>query len=187
MSKSEDLAERSLLARARAGDPQARQALVQTHAPLVGRFARTMCPRPEDAEDVAQEALLAALRALDEGRVEHIDAWLYVVVRSFCGKTRRRRKGEPETFEPVEERPPADTAPSPEARLQQAEETHRVQQAVRRLAPDRRAVLVLRDMEGLPTARVAAILGLSPAAVKSRLHRARKDLAALLPGSVASR
>ncbi len=165
-----------LLRAARQGDAAATEALVRRHAPLVTRFARAMCPRPEDAEDVAQEALMTAVRGLGELRTDHVESWLYVVIRSFCGKTRRRRKGQPAELDELVPEELVDLGEGPERAVQRGEEEAALQRAVRQLDPDKRAVLVLRDLEGLPTSQVAAMLGLSPAAVKSRLFRARAQL-----------
>lgn len=162
-----------LLHRARQGDPAAAEALLIRYAPLITRFARAMCNRREDAEDVAQESLITAARAFRDLRTDHVESWLFAVTRSFCGKTRRRRKGQPAETEPLEAELMATEDRGPEQALAARELGLVLDRAVRSLEPDKRAVLVLRDMEGLPASKVARMLGLEVGAVKSRLHRAR--------------
>lgn len=162
-----------LVRAARLGDAAAAERLLIRHAPLILRFARSMCTRTEDAEDVAQEALITAARAFRDLRTDHVESWLFAVTRSFCGRTRRRRKGQPAETEPLEAEVLAGGDGGPEQALATAELGLVLERAVRNLDPDKRAVLVLRDVEGLPAAQVAAMLGLEVGAVKSRLHRAR--------------
>ncbi|MCK6503684.1 sigma-70 family RNA polymerase sigma factor [Myxococcota bacterium] len=167
------LPDTDLLRLARQGDSAAAEALLIRHAPLITRFARAMCTRREDAEDVAQESLITAARAFGDLRTDHVESWLFAVTRSFCGKTRRRRKGQPAETEPLEAEALATPERGPEQALAARELGLVLDRAVRSLEPDKRAVLVLRDMEGLPASKVAAMLGLEVGAVKSRLHRAR--------------
>lgn len=163
----------ALLQAARMGDAAAAEALLIRHAPLITRFARSMCTRREDAEDVAQESLITAARAFRDLRTDRVESWLFAVTRSFCGKTRRRRKGQPAETEQLEADVLATEDRGPEQALASRELGLVLDRAVRSLDPDKRAVLVLRDMEGLPASQVAAMLGLEVGAVKSRLHRAR--------------
>jgi RNA polymerase sigma-70 factor, ECF subfamily len=103
------------------------------------------------------------------------------VARSFCIKKRRRTKGAPAQHEPLdrvseEAVPGRDAASTPEQMLLGRELREAVAAALDKLAPDWREVIVLRDIEGLGAAEVAQVTGLSVAAVKSRLHRARVAL-----------
>ncbi len=176
---AETAREEELLDRARAGDRAALSKLLERHEPRILRFGRKMCGDPEDAKDVLQETLIAMARSVGDFRgSSSMTTWAYTIARSFCIKKRRRSK-----FAPQEERSldeprlmaslPADEAPDPEARVASAEIHRALERAIDALEPKYREVLVLRDVEGLPAAEVAEVLGLGVEAVKSRLHRAR--------------
>ncbi|MCU0240868.1 MAG: RNA polymerase sigma factor [Vicinamibacteria bacterium] len=172
--------EKALIDKARQGDAQAIEALLARHQPSLYRFGLKMCRNPEDAQDILQDTLLASLKHLKRFRGESsLSTWLYTIARSFCIKKRRRRVGEPATLHSLdsESAAAADTIPdrarTPDEELQRTRLNAALDQAVAALAPGYREVLVLRDMEGLPAAEVARILGLKVEAVKSRLHRAR--------------
>ena len=170
-------ADEELLRAVRNGDREATEALLVRHGPMVLRFARSMCSNPTDAEDVAQEALIAAARALTEVREDAaLGSWLYAVTRSFCGKSRRRRKGQPQETTPVVPEGPAQLQGGegdPEGAASGRELAAALQLAIRALDPKLRAVVLLRDMEGLSAPEVAEALGLEIATVKTRLHRGR--------------
>ena len=108
--------------------------------------------------------------------------WLYTIDRSLCIKNRRKRKLEPDHIEPMETLSPGERErigsplPDPEKQLETAEVWQLVHAGIHELDPSHREVLVLRDIEGLRAKEVAEIVGISVAAVKSRLHRARSDL-----------
>jgi RNA polymerase sigma-70 factor (ECF subfamily) len=171
--------EGGLLDAARAGNAQALEELLERHEPRLYRFARRLCRNPADAEDVLQESLLAAARGIGGFRgASSLSTWLYTIARSHCIKTHRRRRSAPmeisleaEEAAPARERP--DPAPDPEATLRARRLEAALEQAIARLDRPYREVLILRDVEGLTAPEVATVTGLSIAAVKSRLHRAR--------------
>ncbi|HEY7410908.1 MAG TPA: sigma-70 family RNA polymerase sigma factor [Vicinamibacteria bacterium] len=192
-----DAADDTLLLAAREGDPHALDALLKQYQPHVYRFGMRMCGDPQAAQDVLQETLLAAARALRGFRgASSVSTWLYTIARSFCIKSRRRSVFAPEVVslesQPAAARRAADTSPDPERQLADREIRSALESAIGALEPGHREVLVLRDVEGLPAAEVAEVTGLSVAAVKSRLHRARASvrerlapLLAAAPGSPA--
>lgn len=175
-----------LLAAARVGVAGALEALVERYQEPVYRFGLRMCGNPHDAEEIAQETLLAMARGVGDFRGDAaVTTWLYTIARSFCGKQRRRRKDAPAVTESLET---AAVAVDPGARPDEAAARQQLGAALERaigaLDPMYREVLVLRDAEGLTAPEVAAVLGIGVDAVKSRLHRARlsvrKELAPLL-------
>lgn len=174
-----------LVAAARRGDERALDALLARIEPLVYRFGMKLCHHPEDARGVLQETMITLVRSLHDFRGESsLATWLYAVARSHCSKLRRRRRNEPPTSsltgaEREAERVASD-APDPAEALAQRELGAVLDQAIRALDDKYRDVLVLRDVEGLPAAEVARVLGLGVAAVKSRLHRARAAVRAEL-------
>lgn len=169
---------RDLVEAARAGDPEALDTLLRRYQPQIYRFGMKMCRRPEDAQEVLQDTLLAAARTVRGFRgASSVSTWLYTIARSFCIKRRRRGRYAPEFMslesEAPEARAAADPASGPEQALADREIAAALDAAIAALGREYREVLVLRDVEGLPAAEVAEITGMSVAAVKSRLHRAR--------------
>lgn len=184
-----------LVSAAQRGDREALGRLLERHQAKVYRFGMRMCRGEEDAKDVLQETLIAAVRTLPDFRgASSLSTWLYSIARSFCIKQRRRSKFAPETFESLDAREPSEAAlqlPDPARGADEALDGHRLEaaldDAIGALEPKYREVLVLRDIEGLSAAEVAEVLDLSVDAVKSRLHRARvavreRVAPALLPG-----
>jgi RNA polymerase sigma-70 factor (ECF subfamily) len=175
--------DQKLLEAVRAGDESALRELLERHAPSVFRFAMKMCRGRDDAEDVAQETLLAAVRgAKDVRQTSSFTTWLYAVARNFCIKMRRREKLQPRrdasTDEASMDAPSELGAPDDDASAREV--TVALDRAIRNLEDKYREVIVLRDIEGLSAAEVADVLGITAEAVKSRLHRARTDVRASL-------
>lgn len=180
-----DEADNLLLERARAGDAQAIEALLERHQAQIYRFGMKMCRDPEDAKDVLQDTLFAMARSVRDFRgASSISTWLYTIARSFCIKKRRKSK-----FAPDEERSLdtdvaeeaarlSDPAKSLDEALAGKQVEHALEQAIGALDPVYREVLLLRDVEGLTAPQVAEVLGVSVQAVKSRLHRARLSVRA---------
>jgi len=189
--------EAELLAALRAGDDAAYSSLVATHAGRMLAVARRLLPREEDARDAVQDAFLSAFRAIDsfEGDAR-LSTWLHrIVVNAALMKLRKRRR-KPEAS--IEDLLPGfledghQSEPTPAWReeadvlLERSENRRLVQQAIERLPDIYRTVLVLRDIEGFDTEQTAAELGLTVAAVKTRLHRARQALKTQLDASFAA-
>lgn len=158
--------------------------VVERHESRIFGFLSRMCRSREDARDALQETFLAAFRTFGDFRGEaKVSTWLYRIAANACLKMRRRRKFEPERelsleeFMPVgregQTRDVADWAATPETAALEGELHEALESAIGELPEPYRVVLVLRDVEGLAAEEVGEILGLSVAAVKSRLHRAR--------------
>lgn len=176
----------TLVAAAQGGDVEALAALVHGSYPHVRRFAHSLCATPQDAEDAAQEAVIILYRKIGMLRASGaLASWMFRIVRNEC---LRRARG-------VFQRVPGDDADEVGGVARSAEEdvllrleADRVAAAVAALPHDQRRVLVMRDIQGLPGRAVAQQLGLSTAAMKSRLHRARSTVrSALQEGSVGGR
>jgi RNA polymerase sigma factor (sigma-70 family) len=166
---------------AQQGDPRAIATLVSGSHAHVRRFARTLCSTPEDAEDAAQEALIVLYRKIGTLRATAaLGSWMFSIVRNEC--IRRSRLQLTRYSAPAMAEPSAEDATL--ARL----EVERIVDAIAGLPPEQRAVLVLRDIQGLSGAATAQTLGLSRAAMKSRLHRGRATLRSRLatPDTVAN-
>jgi RNA polymerase sigma factor (sigma-70 family) len=154
---------------AQQGDPRAIATLVSGSHAHVQRFARTLCSTPEDAEDSAQEALIVLYRKIGTLRAAAaLASWMFQIVRNEC--IRRSRLALRRPLSAVMAEPSAEDAAL--ARL----EIERIVDSIAGLPTEQRAVLVLRDIQGLSGAATAQALGLSRAAMKSRLHRGRETL-----------
>lgn len=179
--------ERSLVAASKGGDPAALDALVRIHQDRVYGFAMRMCRNVEDAKDILQETFLGMVRSLREFREESkFSTWLYRIAANACLKKRRRGVHDPAPEQELsldelmprpdaEGRKPeiADWSDDAERALLRGELSGRMEAAIDRLPKEYKIVLVLRDVEGLSAEETAQAVGLSVAAVKSRLHRAR--------------
>jgi RNA polymerase sigma-70 factor, ECF subfamily len=182
--------EAALLVGLRAGDGAAFEALVRTCCGSLLATARRFLRHEEDARDVVQEALLAAFKAIQgfDGRAR-LSTWLHrITVNAALQKLRSRRRQE-QPIEPLLPRflpdghqaNPAAEWPEPaDAVLQRRELLALVHACIDRLPEAYRSVLLLRDIEELDTEETARLLGVNPGVVKTRLHRARQALRALL-------
>ncbi len=154
---------------AQAGDPRAIATLLSGSHTHVRRFARALCSTPEDAEDAAQEALIVLYQKIGTLRVAAaLASWMFQIVRNEC--IRRSRLA---LHRPI---PTTTDEPSTEDAVLARMEIERIVDSIAGLPHEQRAVLVLRDVQGLSGAATAQALGLSRAAMKSRLHRARAAL-----------
>ena len=175
----------AILQALRAGDASALAALFDTYADRLYRLAQGLLRNPDEAEDVVQETFLKALTHLDrfEGR-SRLSTWLYRVAYN-ASIDRLRRQGESALPSDDRETEEAGAVPlpqvlvewrTPEEILIDAEAQAALDEAIQALSESLRVVFVLRDIEGLSTAETAQVLGISPGAVKVRLHRARLAL-----------
>jgi len=145
--------------------------IVALHQQKVLRTAYRLLGRLEDAQDAAQEVFLRLLKNLH--RIEgDPQAWLYRVTVNICNDHYRRR---PTVMDP----PPdlADTAPDPERVLEEEQRKQLLMEGLLTLPERERAAVVLRDIEGLSTREVAAILGVEEVTVRSHISIARVRLA----------
>lgn len=184
-AQDESLIDLELARLAAGGDREAFASLVTRHQASVYRLARHVAG--SDAEDVLQQAFLSAWQGVAGFRGESsVRTWLLTITRN-AALTRRVRAAR----EPIDATPLEDLGiragwggPNPEQLAVAAEQRDRLSAALAALAPEEREILTLRDLEGLAGDEVAAMLGLSLAAMKSRLHRARMSLAAAVRGDV---
>ncbi|MET9675432.1 RNA polymerase sigma factor [Streptomyces sp. NPDC006482] len=138
------------------------------------KFALSLCASPQDAEDAAQEALIILYRKIGTLRATGaLASWMFRIVRNECLRQVRLlvSRSDEATAEPG-----ASAEPSAEEAVLHRLEVERIAAAVSALPRDQRQVLIMRDVQGLPGRTVAHALGLSTAAMKSRLHRARAAL-----------
>lgn len=156
--------------------------LVELHGNRLYGLAKQICGNVEEAEDLVQDVFLQAWRKWDQfdGRSTPF-VWLYTIARHACQRMHRKRSGEPEHIESLDELLPFGAkrvafVPDDDDELDvhvRRERREVVGAAIASLPADFRMPLVLKDIIGFAVADVAAILGLNPSTVKTRLHRAR--------------
>ena len=153
-----------------------------------------LCGGPDEAQDLLQETFLNAFRSWDrfEGRASP-STWLFSIAAHACQRLHRKRSGEPERLEPLEELLPSGRQAIPDlAALEGPHEEalrrelrERLEAALARLPVEFRLPLVLKEIAELPLADVARVLGIREETAKTRIHRARlklrKELEAALP------
>lgn len=176
-----------LVDRLKRGDEEAFVGLLRRYQGKVYRLAMNMTRNSQDAEEATQDVFLTVYRKIGDfdGRAA-FSTWLYRVASNAALMKLRGRRSEP--HHSIEEegpafgpdghhaRPIADWSELPEDQLLSAERRRALEQAIEALPPDYKAVVVLRDIEGLSNQEVAEIVGATVLAVKSRLHRARLAL-----------
>ena len=187
----QDVDEQTLLAGLRAGDDWAYEQLVRTFGGRLLAVARRILRNEEDAQDAVQSAYLSAFRAVAhfEGGCL-VSTWLHrIVVNAALMKLRSQRRRPQDSIESLlptylddghhveqfsRRELPADV-------LLEREETRLIVRECIDQLPDRyRSILLMRDIEDISTPEAAAMLGVTPNAVKIRLHRARQALTTLL-------
>jgi RNA polymerase sigma-70 factor, ECF subfamily len=177
--------EHELIRSARAGNQDAFAELVVIHADRVYGALRRFGLDASEADEVAQEVFLRAWRGLArfEERAQ-FSTWLYRIAFNEAQRRLSRRAPpgagpDPDRDDPVLSLPEAPHL-GPEAQTLDHEFELTVERALAQLPDEWRAAVVLRDIEGLSTQEAAEIVGARPAAFKSRLHRGRMQLRALL-------
>lgn len=154
---------------AQQGDPRAIATLIDGSHAHVQRFARALCSTPEDAEEATQEALIVLYQKIGTLRAAAaLASWMFQIVRHEC--IRRSRLALRGRISATATEPSVEDAAL--ARL----EVERIVSSIAELPSEQRAVIVLRDIQGLSGSATAQALGLSRAAMKSRLHRGRETL-----------
>jgi RNA polymerase sigma-70 factor (ECF subfamily) len=155
---------------AQRGDPWAMQELMRVLMPSLGRICGSIALA--DGDDALQETMIVVLRRLATLREPAaVRGWARsIAVREALRVARKRNRAVPLAALPEVPVAPVD-----------ATTTVAVHEVLDRLAPEQRAILVLRDAEGLSEADAAALLDVAPGTVKSRLHRAREAFARRWP------
>jgi RNA polymerase sigma-70 factor, ECF subfamily len=166
------------LNRALKGDPEAFSHLIETYQTPVYNLCYRMLGDPDEAEDAAQESFLRAykgIRRYDESRP--FSTWLLSIAAHYCIDIVRKRHYKVLSYDELPQFDPPDSAPGPESALILGESQRRVQALLARLAPQDRAAVVMRYWYDLSYEEIGEALSMTVSAVKSRLHRARKELA----------
>lgn len=182
------VADHGLVELCRSGDPEAFARLVALHEGMVFGLAARLLGDTEEARDLTQEVFLQVYRTLRrfEGR-SSLRTWIYRIVVNLSRNRRRwwkrrfRERGCGLDDMGVRDQARLASADaSPHVRLEQRERGRVVQSALEHLSFDHRAILLLREVEGLSCEEVSRALGIPEGTVKSRLARAREAFRAAL-------
>lgn len=159
--------------------------LIGPEVDFLARVARSMSRSSAEAEDLAQDALLKAYRALDSFDGRYPRAWLYRIARNTAiNRDQRNRElllGEDEDIE--RSLGPADESGEPEHRVLTPILDHDLEAALDELPPQFRLVVQLVDVEGMRYQEAAEVLDVPVGTIMSRLHRARRRLRGSLAGT----
>jgi RNA polymerase sigma-70 factor (ECF subfamily) len=169
------------------GDAGAFDRFVEHFRAKIFRYSWLMCGQREDAEDVAQDALLKAFESFDQLREpERVRPWIFRIARNACLMKRRKSVFAParelslDDFLPTRERDGdrvklqiADWSNLPDRGIMQSELNGMLDEAICALPETYKSVILMRDVEELSTHETAQVLDLTEDVVKTRLHRAR--------------
>jgi RNA polymerase sigma-70 factor (ECF subfamily) len=175
----------------RAGRPEAFETLVRVYAAGLLRVARRFLNNEEDARDAVQDAFISAFRSIQKFEAgSKLSTWLHrIVVNSALMKLRTRRRHPEEDLDELLPRfqadghqlePSVEWAVSADEMVERKETRELVRKSIDELPESYRVVLLMRDIEEMSTGETAKGLGITPAAVKVRLHRARQALRTIL-------
>ena len=173
-----------LIERARAGDLDAFNDLVRLHQDQLFALVVRMVPDRDQASDVVQEAFFSAFRNLAGFRGGSVKSWLNRICVNAAMDTQRLRKRRPSQPYPELDdeswQPPAGPEADPERIAVTAERSRAINEAMTRITGDQRTAIVLFDVEGYDYSEIADMTGVSLGTVKSRIHRGRLALRAIL-------
>lgn len=182
-TRPKDLDDAALVERAQAGDSTAFDELVRRYEGKVFHLTRRILGDPDEAEDALQETFLSAYRGLPRFKREaKFSTWIFrIATNAALMRLRKRRPDVVSLDQPLASDADHDASPlelrdwsaTPDEELADQETRVAMDQAIAALPPELAAVFVLRDVEGLSNEETAEATGLSLAAAKSRLHRAR--------------
>ena len=178
--------ERELISQASRGNRDAFGELIRRYEKKVFALSNRLCGNPEDAADAAQEAFFSAWRNLPNFRGDaQFSTWLYRLTSNACMDILRREQRRNLHAGPSlddEETPVElpDAAPAPHEIAETNELRRELLDALQELSPERRQVLILREIHQLSYEEIGKVTGLDAGTVKSRIHRARESLRKIL-------
>jgi len=174
VTQAETADEQRLVRAAQGGDDSAFRALYERHFELVFRSCRRLGLLEADAEDAAQETFVVAARKLSAFSEGKLFTWLYRIAANLVSarhRTRRLREGLAAIWGRSEE----PHAPSAERAYEAREASRRVAEVLSRMAPKKREVFALFELEGLTGEEIAERVGCKVDTVWTRLWHARRD------------
>jgi RNA polymerase sigma-70 factor, ECF subfamily len=184
----DELPERLLIARLRRRDPSAFELLVKTHQDRVFDFCVRMVGEREEAFDLTQEIFMSIHQHMEKFRADaKLSTWIFRIAKNHCLNRikylKRRGRGRSEEYGEANELSITESlggSAAPDEAFSAQRDRALVHRAIAELDDDQRVLVVLRDVEGLSYEEIMEITELAEGTVKSRLHRAREKLGAIL-------
>lgn len=183
--------ERDLVDRAKTGDIEAFEQLIEGCQKRVFNIAYRMIGNYDDANELAQEVLLKAFRSIRSFKGDSLfSTWIYKVTANVCLDEIRRRKKrmvvsldeEIEYNDGEVKRQIPDKSPTPDVEAETNELKKAVNKSIQELPDDYRSMIVLRDIQGFSYDEISKIVNCPEGTVKSRINRARQALKKILQG-----
>lgn len=178
--------ERDLITASSQGDRDAFGELVRRYQTKALALSNHLCGNPDDGADAAQEAFFSAWRGLPNFRGDaNFSTWLYRLVSNASMDLLRRRKRQDAHAGPSLDDDELcfdapDPSPAPEDLAERRETRRELRDALQALSPERRQILILREIHQLSYEEIAQTLSIDVGTVKSRIHRAREALRKIL-------
>src|SRR6266700_3896127 len=168
--------DRALVHEAQHGRDEAATILIQRYYPRIYSFVSHLTYGRTNAEDLTQEGFARALKAMGRFNGQYqFEHWLLRIAKNLCIDEARRNVHMPEPTDPVD-LPELETIPAPDYVWESVSRdlvASVVQRALTSLPPRQRAILVMREMEGMSYADIAQVAGTNPRGVEATLRRAR--------------
>jgi RNA polymerase sigma-70 factor (ECF subfamily) len=169
-----------LLTRCQEGDSLAIESLVRTYTPLVYRLALSILDDPAEADEAAQDALVAALSKLDSFRGQaKFTTWLYTITLNVCRGRLRKRRTQTRLVGVLQRLfcfSSQTTAPPPEQTTLQQEQDSALWQAIAALDDRRRETVILRYYHELTLPEIGQVMGVSERTIRTWLHTAHQQM-----------
>jgi RNA polymerase sigma-70 factor, ECF subfamily len=182
-------AERELLNKAKKGDVEAFEQLIEGCQKKVFNIALRMIGNYEDASELAQEVFIKIFKSIKNFREDSLfSTWVYKVTTNICIDELRRRKNrkvisldeEIITQDGSISRQVEDLSPTPQMQVEKKELKKIVNEAIKELSEEHRAMIIMREIQGFSYEEIAQILKCPEGTVKSRINRARNQLRQIL-------
>ena len=195
---AEETADAELVARSQSGDLKAYDQLVMRHRNRIFAMIRNMTHHEADAWDLTQDVFIKAWNALShfESKAK-FTTWLYRIAHNVVYDWNRKRKHEmtgelnDEIFDNERIDPSAVAIPhvgeSPDQKMEMGELKAKIEQALSKISPEHREIVILKDVQGLAYKEIADVMGCTIGTVMSRLFYARQKLQTLLKDEYESR
>ena len=176
--------DQQLIEACRSGRTEAFGGLIHRYQDRLYPTALRLTGRPEDALDLLQDAFLRAFQKLDRFHGDSsFYTWIYrIMVNLALSERRKRRKPGRSELSIVPDLADTSDSSDPTEAMNRSERDSQVQMALNSLAPDHRAVVVMKEFDGLRYEEIASMLDVPVGTVRSRLHRARCELRDRLRG-----
>jgi RNA polymerase sigma-70 factor (ECF subfamily) len=176
--------ENLLIQQFKAGDLSIFEIIVKKYQDRIYNLCRYLLLNIQDAEDAAQDVFIKAYRNLNNFKPEaSLYTWLYRIGVNTCLDHKKKSRPAPLKDQSLADKLPS-PEPSPERYYQSKEIGRAIRAALDQLSKPSRAIIVLKEIEGLSYEEIAEVLTISVGTVKSRISRTRDELRRLLKGKV---